>query len=137
MRMVTCFARWRVVFRRFNPARRLGYISGWFLFELAILSVFAAEPKRVLIVHSFGNAAPPFTIHSTAFETELTAKMGEPVDLDEVWLDVARYASLDMEEALVEFMRQRQTKWQPDLVVPIGSPAGMFVAQYRDRLFPK
>src|SRR5947208_11107291 len=75
MRMVTCFDRWRVVFRRFNPARRLGYISGWFLFELAILSVFAAEPKRVLIVHSFGNAAPPFTIHSTAFETELTAKI--------------------------------------------------------------
>jgi hypothetical protein len=44
----------------------------------------ADGPKRVLIVHSFGNAAPPFTTHSIAFETELTQKMGEPVDLDEV-----------------------------------------------------
>ena len=44
--------------------------------------------------------------------------------------------TLDMQEALVEFMRKRQAKWQPDLVVPIGSPAGVFVAQYRDRLFP-
>lgn len=95
----------------------------------------AAEAKRVLVVHSFGNAAPPFTTHSIAFETELTEKMQERVDLDEISLDVARYASLDMEEALVEFMQKRQAKWQPDLVVPIGSPAGVFVARYRDRLF--
>src|SRR6185503_10102116 len=82
------------------------------------------------------NAAPPFTTGSTAFESTLIGEMGEPVDLDEVSLDVARYATLDMEEALVELMRKRQAKWQPDLVVPIGSPAGVFVAQYRDRLFP-
>jgi len=99
-------------------------------------SVSAPAPKRVLIVHSFGNASPPFTTHSIAFETELTEKMKEPVDLDEVSLDVARYASLDMEEALVALLRARQAKWQPDLVVPIGSPAGVFVAQHRDRLFP-
>lgn len=62
--------------------------------------------------------------------------MGEPVDLDEVSLDVARYATLDMEEALVDLMRKRQTKWQPDLAVSIGSPAGIFVARHRERLFP-
>jgi hypothetical protein len=36
----------------------------------------AAEPKRVLLVHSFGSGTPPFTVESTAFETELVAKMG-------------------------------------------------------------
>src|SRR5262245_18529621 len=56
----------------------------------------AAEPKRVLVVHSFVNAAPPFTTHSIAFETALTEMMGERVDLDEISLDVARYATLDM-----------------------------------------
>lgn len=86
----------------------------------------AAAPTRVLIIHSFGTAAPPFTTHSLAFETELTAHLGEPIDLDEVSLDVARYASLDMDEALVVPMRARQAKWQPDLVVPIGSPTGIF-----------
>ena len=117
--------------------------GGWLISALVCcglvllgLSANAATPKRVLIVHSFGNAAPPFTTHSTAFETELTKKMGEPVDLDEVSLDVARYASLDMEEALVELLRARQAKWMPDLVVSIGSPAGIFVVQHRDRLFP-
>src|SRR4051794_19356579 len=122
----------------------LGSYCGWRMVSAIVCGGFillpqlamAATPKRVLIVHSFGNAAPPFTTHSTAFETELTAKMGKPVDLDEVSLDVARYASLDMEEALVDLLRARQAKWQPDLVVPIGSPAGIFVAQHRDRLFP-
>lgn len=100
-------------------------------------SAVAAAPKRVLVIHSFVNAAPPFTTHSIAFETALTKELGERVDLDEVSLDVARYADLDMQEALVEYMRKRLAKWQPDLVVPIGSPAGIFVAQFRDHLFPE
>ncbi len=32
---------------------------------------------------------------------------------------------------------KRQAKWQPDLVVPIGSPACVFVAQNRESLFPE
>jgi len=99
--------------------------------------VASAAPPRVLIVHSFGSAAPPFTTHSIAFESELTEKLGKPVDLDEISLDVARYADSDTQEALVEYIRKRVAKWQPDLVVPIGSPAGVFVAQNRERLFPQ
>ncbi len=97
----------------------------------------AAEPKRVLLVHSFASAAPPFTVESMAFETELVEKMGERVDLDEVSLDMARYADRDMQEAIVDYLQKRQRKWQPDLVVPIGAPAAIFVAKYRDRLFPE
>src|SRR5215469_3224330 len=97
-----------------------------FLLTLASLGAAPAVPKRVLIVHSFGNAAPPFTIHSIAFETELTQRLGEKVDLDEVYLDHARYADTDVEEVLVGYLQKRQAQWQPDLVVPIGSPAGIF-----------
>lgn len=97
----------------------------------------AAEPKRVLLVHSFGSAAPPFTVESMAFETELVEKMGERVDLDEVSLDMARYADSDMQEAIVDYLQKRQRKWQPDLVVPIGAPAAIFVAKYRNQLFPE
>jgi PAS domain S-box-containing protein len=95
----------------------------------------AAEPKRVLIVNSFGNATPPFSVHALAFETELMAKMGQRVDLDEVSLDMARYSDPDMREALVDYLEKRKAKWQPDLVVPIGLPAAIFVAKYRDRIF--
>ena len=97
----------------------------------------AAEPKRVLLIHSFGSGTPPFTVESTAFETELVEKMGERVDLDEVSLDMARYADPDMQEAIVDYLQKRKAKWRPDLVVTIGAPAGIFAANYRDRLFPE
>jgi signal transduction histidine kinase len=103
--------------------------------------VFGAEgdrPRRVLMVHSFGSSAPPFTTHSTAFEAAIKRELGtDAVDLDEVSLAMARYAQPDMEEAFAEFLGKRMSTWQPDLVVPIGSPAGKFVAKYRDRLFPR
>src|SRR3954468_958013 len=55
------------------------------------------EPKRGLIVQSFGGGTPPFTVHSRAFETELVEKLGQPVDLDEVSLDMARFAEPAMQ----------------------------------------
>jgi PAS domain S-box-containing protein len=97
----------------------------------------AAEPKRVLIINSFGTAAPPFTIHSTSFESELVANLGEGVALDEVSLDMARNDEGEMQQAMVEYLEKRQAKWQPDLVVPIGSPAAVFVVNNYGRLFPE
>jgi hypothetical protein len=69
-------------------------------------------PGRVLVVHSFGSAAPPFTTHSIAFETALTKEIGERVDLDEVSLDVARLCEPGYGRSLVDVMRKR---W------PVGS----------------
>ncbi len=109
---------------------------GALLLVLTAVTAVAAEPKRVLVIHSFGNAAPPFTTHSIAFETELVGKLGEQVDLDEVSLDMARYADPNSQDALVEYLQKRHAAWRPDLIVPIGSPAAIFVAQYRERLFP-
>src|SRR5688572_3878468 len=122
--------------RRMRHVRRLLFMATAtvvpFLFTI---SASAAEPKRVLIVHSFGRAMPTAG-QTQAFESELVAKMGGPVDLDEVSVDMARYADADMQEAIAEFLQKHQAKWRPDLVVPIAAPAGMFVAKYRDRLFP-
>ena len=62
--------------RRTPNCRQL--LSGLRLLFLLLTTLgAAAQPKRVLVVHSFGSAAPPFTTHSIAFETELTEKMGE------------------------------------------------------------
>src|SRR5258706_467921 len=57
-----------------------------------------AHPPRVLVVNSFGSRAPPFTTHSTAFETTLTREMGTQVDLDEVSLDHRLQRSLPAAE---------------------------------------
>lgn len=122
--------RYRAALRAFLP----------FFFILVCAAAYgsaAKGPKRVLIIHSFGSVSPPSTTRSIVFETELTKRLAERVDLDEVFLDHARYAGTDMEEALVAYLQKRQATWQPDLVVPIGSPACLFVEKYRDRLFPQ
>jgi hypothetical protein len=87
----------------------------------------ATGPKRVLLVHSFGRAAPIPAL-SLSFESELTAKMDGPVDLDEVSVDMARYADPEMQEAVAEYLEKHMAKWRPDLVVPMAAPAAMFVA---------
>src|SRR5438552_3189426 len=122
---------------RFVRGHRIACCLVAMFVALTAVGAAGSEPKRVLVVHSFGSVAPPFTTHSVAFETELVEKMGERVDLDEVSLDMARHADPNLQEALVEYLQKRQAHWHPDLVVPIGSPAGVFVEQYRDRLFPE
>jgi PAS domain S-box-containing protein len=121
---------------------RATHITTWmvaFLFWLSFLPAHAAAErgKRVLIINSLGSTAPPFTTPCIAFETELVKRMAERVDLDEVYLDHTHYGDAEMEEALVQYLEKRQARWRPDLVVPIGSPAGIFAEKHRARLFPK
>jgi len=62
---------------------------GLVLVALMTNSAAGAEAKRVLIVHSFGRATPPFAAQSTAFQTTLTKEFGESIDINEVSLDLA------------------------------------------------
>jgi PAS domain S-box-containing protein len=101
------------------------------------LGASAAAPKRVLLIHSFGNALPQSRAVTLAFETQLAEKMGGQIDLDQVSLDMARYADGDSQEAMVDYLQKRQAKWLPDIVVTMAAPAAIFVATYRDRLFPE
>ena len=118
--------------------RALSRLSlGLVVFALMANSAAWAEAKRVLIVHSFGRATPPFATQSTAFQTTLTKEFAESVDMDEVSLDMASYGQPDLEGPFIEFLLARLSKSQPDLVIPVGAPAGQFVVKYRDRLFPR
>ena len=101
--MVT-FSQRKKMFRRRFPLFGATVLA----FALAITpKASAAKPNRVLLIYSFGNAAGPTRAISVAFEAELGAKMGEPVDLVQVSLDMARYADADMQEAVVEFLQKQ------------------------------
>jgi hypothetical protein len=75
---------------------------------LASVSLFAAtEPKRVLVVHSFGSVAPLFMTFATAFEAEL-AKHWETVEECVRILARARVESTTNVKGAVRLRFQRQ-----------------------------
>ena len=67
----------------------------------------AAEPKRVLIIHSFGRDFAPYNVIATTLRTDLTQLMRESVALQEVSLDLERGHTPEDERQFVEYLVRR------------------------------
>jgi signal transduction histidine kinase/ABC-type uncharacterized transport system substrate-binding protein len=93
------------------------------------------EPRRVLLLHSFGPNFSPWNEYARAIREELGLQSKEPIDIFEASLATAR--SADKEEGpFVEYLRALFSKDQLDLVITIGAPAANFLQQHRSELFP-
>jgi len=94
-----------------------------------------SEPKRVLLLHSFGPNFAPWNEYARTIREELSLQSKEPIDIFEASLATAR--SADVEEGpFVEYLRALFSKNQLDLVITIGAPAVNFLQQHRSQLFP-
>ena len=102
----------------------------------ATTGAFAAEPRRVLIVHAFGHAYSPWSDMAGSFRAELIKKSKEPIDLYEVSLDTARVQNPQEETPFVEYIHALLAGRKLDLIVPIGAPSAFFMQRNRQRLFP-
>jgi hypothetical protein len=95
------------------------------------------EPKRVLMLQSFGLRFKPWTDFAEFFRSELNKQSKAPIDFLEHPLLTAR---VDDERALapfVDYLHALYVEKAPDLIVALGAPAAEFVQRYRHRLFPK
>ena len=100
------------------------------------LDVQAAEPRRVLLLHSFGREFDPISIFSGNLRSELAKLSPEPIDFFDVAVITARFD--DAEEApFVDYLHALFEDRPVDLVVPMGSPAVRFAQKYRQQLFPE
>ena len=106
------------------------------LLVLLIPGAEAAEPKRVLIIHSFGRDFAPYNIVATTLRTDLTQLMRESVALHEASLDLERGSTPEDERLFLEYLVRRNLGAPPDLVIAIANPAMLFCLRYRDELFP-
>ena len=95
------------------------------------------EPRRVLILDSFGRGAAPFSAGIAALRTTLAKEYGEPVDIYDESMEMARFADSQKESALADFLEHRFLGRRLDVVLPVGAPAVTFAAKYRERLFPQ
>ena len=96
----------------------------------------AAQPKKVLFLHSFGPNFQPFATWSTEIRRELIRQSPWPLDIQEQSLVTARDGDRAAEPKFIEYLGALYAQRPPDLVVAIGAPAAQFVQHQRTDLFP-
>jgi signal transduction histidine kinase len=96
----------------------------------------AAEPKRVLLLHSFGPQFVPWVFFAGEFREELFKQSQDKIDLYEASLEGARFQQTDEQRPIVDYLAALFENRKLDLIVTIGAPATFFVQKYRARFFP-
>jgi signal transduction histidine kinase len=95
------------------------------------------EPKRVLLLHSFGRDFRPWSEYARSIKAALEQQSAFPLDIQEHTLLTARSSNPGPETPFVEYLRSLYQGFPPDIVMSIGAPAAKFVQKYRKELFPQ
>ena len=93
------------------------------------------DPKRVLMLHSFGPRFKPWSDYEQTIRSEISQRWQKPVDFLDHSLVNARQDDENSEAAFVEYLRALYADRPVDLIVAIGAPAATFVQRHRQRLF--
>jgi signal transduction histidine kinase len=113
--------------------------GGWLaliMFVFAATGPAAAEPKRVLLLHSFGPQFVPWVFFAGHFREDLFKLSPDKIDLYEASLEGARFQEPDEQRPFVEYLAALFGSRKLDLIVTIGAPATVFVQKYRAQVFP-
>src|ERR1700751_3386618 len=103
---------------------------------LAAAGPAAAEPKRVLLLPSFGPQFVPWVFMAAEFREQLFKQSTDKIDLYEASLEGARFLQTEMEGPTVDYLANLFKARKLDLIVTIGAPATFFVQKYREQFFP-
>src|SRR5215510_569715 len=106
------------------------------IISLVALETASAEPRRVLLLHSFGPQFVPWTYFSGQFREALIKQSPTAIDLYEASLESARFAQLEEQGPLIDYLRSLLAERKLDLIVTMGAPAASFVQRYRPQFFP-
>ena len=115
---------------------RLARIAAALLLVLAACQTAAAEPRRVLVLHSFGPHFSPWRAIVGHFREELIRQSRSSVDLYEASLQSGRPGLSQDEAPFIGYLGALFAGTNLDLVVAMGAPAARFILQNRSRLFP-
>src|SRR5215510_11174303 len=119
--------------------RPVVFIALLFMAFLAVLltcaPALAAEPKRVVLLHSFGRDFKPWSEYATWVRAELQRQSPWPLDISDHSLVFARASDESPEQAFVDYLHTLFAKHPLDLIVSIGTPAAAFVQRHRQQLF--
>src|ERR1700756_5153163 len=100
-------------------------------FIFGVASPAAAEPRRVLLLHSFGPQFVPWVFIAAEFREQLFKQSQDKIDLYEASLEGARFQQPDEEGPTVEYLTNLFGTRKLDLIVTIGAPAAFFAQKSR------
>jgi signal transduction histidine kinase len=100
------------------------------------ISPAAAEPKRVLLLHSFGPQFVPWAFVAAEFREQLVKQSPDKIDLYEASLEGARFQQSEEEGPTVDYLVNLFRTRKLDLIVTVGAPAAFFAQKYRGQFFP-
>jgi signal transduction histidine kinase len=95
------------------------------------------EPKRVIMLQSFGLHFKPWTDFAEIFRSEMIRQSKVPIDFQDHLLLTARLADDKSDLPFVDYLHALYAEKPPDLIIALGAPAANFVQRYRPRIFPK
>jgi signal transduction histidine kinase len=94
------------------------------------------EPKRVMMLHSFGLRFKPWVDYSQTLRSEITRQSKRAVRFDDHSLLNARLSQDKSDAPFVDYLHAIYAEKPPDLIIALGAPAANFVQRYRPQLFP-
>jgi signal transduction histidine kinase len=94
--------------------------------------VTAAEPKTIVVLHSYGQNFKPWSEYSKALRQELERRSSWPLIIDDFSVTTARISDENVEREFAEYLSTLFVHRSPDLVVAFGAPGGAFVQRHRD-----
>ncbi len=95
----------------------------------------AAEPKRILLLHSFGRDFKPWSEYAKATRSELNRLSPWQLNFYEHSLEIARSSDENPEGPFVKYLDALFADRPLDLIISIGAPAAAFVQRHRQQLF--
>jgi signal transduction histidine kinase len=106
------------------------------LLLLSVIGPVAAEPRHVLLLHSYGPHFSPWRAIAGSFREELIGHSPYEIDLYEASLQTERLGQPQDEGPFIDYLRALFSGRSPDLVVAMGAPAARFFLRNRSRIFP-
>jgi signal transduction histidine kinase len=103
---------------------------------LALLEAAEAQPRRILLLHSYGPHFRPWTIIAAQFREDLLKQSPYGIDLYDAYLQSERFEPSHEQGLFLDYLRALFVEHRFDLVVAMGAPAARLFLENRPQMFP-
>lgn len=113
------------------------WVVALFVLSFTVLGASAQNPRRILVLYTFGTDFAPWNEMASVLRAELDKRLSEPIEIYEASIFGTRLDNPGelAEDRLVEYIGELFSSRKLDLVVSLGAVAAHFIQRHREGLF--